>query len=109
MDNRKSFIIGLKSSKLLISEKKFLIKHKPWGIILFSRNIRNIAQLKKLTDQIRKIFNDNKYPILIDQEGGRVNRLKKFFKADKFTGEFFGNLYLKDKKKILYRIQKVYQ
>ena len=99
MDNRKSFIVGLKSTKLLTSEKKFLIKHKPWGIILFSRNIKNIEQLKKLTGQIRKIFNDKKYPILIDQEGGRVNRLKKFFKADKFTGEFFGNLYLKDKKK----------
>ena len=98
MDDRKSFIVGLKSTKLLIKEKKFLIKHKPWGIILFSRNIKNITQVKKLTDQIRKIFNDKKYPILIDQEGGRVNRLRKFFKADKFTGEFFGNLYLKDKK-----------
>jgi len=98
MDDRKSFIVGLKSTKLLNKEKKFLIKHKPWGIILFSRNIKNITQVKKLTDEIRKIFNDMKYPILIDQEGGRVNRLSKFFKADKFTGEFFGNLYLKDKK-----------
>ena len=80
MDDRKSFIVGLKSTKLLINEKKFLIKHKPWGIILFSRNIRNIAQVKKLTNEIRKIFNDKKYPILIDQEGGRVNRLSKFFK-----------------------------
>ena len=98
MDDRKSFIVGLKSTKLLIKEKKFLINHKPWGIILFSRNIKNITQVKKLTDEIKKIFNDKKYPILIDQEGGRVNRLGKFFKADKFTGEFFGNLYLKDKK-----------
>ena len=63
MDDRKSFIVGLKSTKLLISEKKFLVKHKPWGIILFSRNIKNITQLKKLTDQIRKIFNDKKYPL----------------------------------------------
>ena len=99
IDDRKSFIVGLKSNKLLIKEKKFLIKHKPWGIILFSRNIKNITQVKKLTDEIRKIFNDKKYPILIDQEGGRVNRLRKFFNADKLTGEFFGNLYLKDKKK----------
>jgi beta-N-acetylhexosaminidase len=99
IDERKSFIVGLKSNKLLIKEKKFLIKHKPWGIILFSRNIKNITQVKKLTDEIRKIFNDKKYPILIDQEGGRVNRLRKFFNADKLTGEFFGNLYLKDKKK----------
>ena len=99
MDDRKSFIVGLKSTKLLIKEKKFLIKHKPWGIILFSRNIKNIAQVKKLTDEIRKIFKDKNYPILIDQEGGRVNRLKKFFNADPLTSEFFGKLYLKDKKK----------
>ena len=99
MNDRKSFIVGLKSTKLLIKEKKFLIKHKPWGIILFSRNIKNITQVKKLTDEIRKIFNDKKYPILIDQEGGRVNRLRKFFNADKFTGEFFGNLYINDQKK----------
>ena len=45
------------------------------------------------------VFNDKQYPILLDQEGGRVNRLKKFFKADTFTGEFFGKLYLSDKKK----------
>ena len=44
MDDRKSFIVGLKSTKLLIKEKKFLIKHKPWGIILFSRNIKNIEK-----------------------------------------------------------------
>jgi len=42
---------------------------------------------------------------LIDQEGGRVNRLKKIFKADTLTDEFFGKLYLKDKKKfnLLYK------
>ena len=99
MDDRKSFIVGLKSTKLLIKEKKFLIKHKPWGIILFSRNIKSLNQTKKLTNQIKKIFNDKNYPILIDQEGGRVNRLKKIFNADPLTGEFFGKLYLKDKKK----------
>ena len=47
MDDRKSFIVGLKSTKLLISEKKFIIKNKPWGIIFFSRNIENITKVKK--------------------------------------------------------------
>ena len=47
MDDRKSFIVGLKSTKLLISEKKFLIKHKPWGIILFSRNIKKCVLARK--------------------------------------------------------------
>ena len=99
MNNRRSFITGIKSTTLSIKEKKFIQKYKPWGIILFSRNIKSMKQGKKLTDQIKKIFKDNNYPILIDQEGGRVNRLKKIFNADPFTGEFFGKLYLKDKKK----------
>jgi len=99
MNNRRSFITGIKSTTLSIKEKKFLHKYKPWGVILFSRNITSLRQARKLTDQIKKIFKDKNYPILIDQEGGRVNRLKKFFNTDPLTGEFFGKLYLKDKKK----------
>ena len=100
--NKRSFIIGIKSTTLSLREKKFLNYYKPWGIILFARNIKSIKQTKKLTDDIKKIFKDNKYPILIDQEGGRVNRLRKFINADTFTGEFFGKTYLKDKKKFDY-------
>ena len=102
MKNRRSFIIGIKSTTLSIKEKNFLQKYKPWGIILFSRNIESLKQTKKLTNQIKKIFKDKDYPILIDQEGGRVNRLKKIFNAELFTGEFFGSLYLKDKKKFFH-------
>ena len=93
MKNRRSFIVGLKSTTLKFKEKQFLRKYNPWGVILFSRNIKSIAQTKKLTDDIRKIFNDKKYPILIDQEGGRVNRLNNLIYSSNFTGEFFGNLY----------------
>ena len=98
MINRRSFITGIKSLSLSKKEINFLKIYKPWGIILFSRNIKSLKQTKKLTNQIKLIFNDKKYPILIDQEGGRINRLKKFFKANIFTAEFFGKLYLKDKK-----------
>ncbi len=99
MNNRRSFITGIKSTTLSLKEKNFIQKYKPWGVILFSRNIKSLKQTKKLTDQIKKIFKDKNYPILIDQEGGRVNRLKNFFNADPLTGEFFGKLYLNDKKK----------
>ncbi len=99
MNNKRSFITGIKSTTLSVKEKKFLQQYKPWGIILFSRNIKSLNQAKKLTNQIKKIFKDNNYPILIDQEGGRVNRLKKVFNTEPLTGEFFGKLYLKDKKK----------
>ena len=106
MNSRRSFITGIKSTSLSLKEKKFLQQYKPWGVILFSRNIESLKQTKKLTDQIKKIFNDKNYPILIDQEGGRVNRLKNFFNTDSLTSELFGELYLKDKKKFyaLYNI-----
>ena len=107
MNNRRSFITGIKSITLSVKEKKFLQQYKPWGVILFSRNITSLKQAKKLTDQIKKIFKDKNYPILIDQEGGRVNRLKKFFYAAPLTGEFFGKLYLKDKKKF-YNYYKIF-
>ena len=104
--NRKAFIVGIKSYKLSSKEKLFLKKFKPWGIILFSRNIKSIQQVKALTDNIKKIFKDKKYPILLDQEGGRVNRLNKIITFDNLTSEYFGNLFEKDKMKldIIYKL-----
>ena len=98
ISNRKAFIVGLKSHKLSNCEKIFLKKHKPWGVILFSRNIKSINQTKTLTDNIKKIFKDKNYPILIDQEGGRVNRLNKIISFDNLTSEYFGGLYEKNRK-----------
>ena len=61
---------------------------------MFSRNIINIKQAKRLTLSIRKIFKDRKYPILIDQEGGRVNRLKNIISFSNLTSEFFGKKFI---------------
>ena len=99
MKNRRAFIVGIKSLKLSTKEIFFLKKYKPWGVILFSRNIKSIKQTKNLTNSIKKIFKDKKYPILVDQEGGRVNRLKKIINFDNYTSEYFGNLFLNDKNK----------
>ena len=99
MNNRRSFIIGIKSTKLSNKEKKFINKYKPWGVILFSRNIKDIKQTFKLTSSIRKIFNDKKYPILIDQEGGNVNRLKNIISFDNMSSNFFGREFVKNNKK----------
>ncbi len=106
MNNRRSFIVGIRSIKLSLREKFFLKKYKPWGVILFSRNIRTIDQTIKLTKSIRKIFNDPKYPILIDQEGGRVNRLRNIISFDFFTSEFFGDKFVKDFKEfnLIYKL-----
>ena len=99
MNKRRAFITGIRTTYLLTIERNFLKKYKPWGVILFSRNIKSILQTKTLTSEIRKIFKDKNYPILIDQEGGRVNRFRKLFNADNFTGKYFGSLYKKDIKK----------
>ncbi len=98
MNNRRSFIVGIKSLKLSTKEKFFLKKFRPWGVILFTRNIKNISQTYKLTSSIRKIFNDKKYPILIDQEGGRINRLRNIISFDNLSSEFFGRKYIKNYK-----------
>ena len=101
--NRKAVIFGISSYQLKSAEKLILKKIKPWGIILFSRNIKNINQLKELIKDIKKIFDDKKYPILIDQEGGAVSRLNKILDSSIFSQSYFGNLFKKDKKNFNYK------
>ena len=96
---RRSFVVGIKGFYLTKKEIFFLKKYKPWGVILFSRNIKTIFQTQELTKSIKAIFNDCNYPILIDEEGGRVSRLKNFIDTSIFTHDFFGKLFTKDKKK----------
>ena len=104
--HRKSFICGIKSTKLSQNEYLFIKKNKPWGIILFQRNIKNLNQAKKLINSIKSLFNDPNYPIFIDEEGGRVSRIKNIVDNSIFTAKFFGDLYLKNKKKfdLFYKI-----
>ncbi len=97
--NHKAFVCGVKGTYLSNNEKDFLIKYKPWGIILFSRNIKTINQTKILTNSIKKIFKNDNYPIMTDEEGGRVTRVKKFIDSSIFTAKFFGDLYNKNNNK----------
>ena len=95
---KRAIIFGIKGYKLTNKEKYLFKRIKPWGIILFSRNIKNILQLKQLINNIKKLFNDKKFPILIDQEGGSVSRLNKIIDLSIFSQSYFGTLYRKDKK-----------
>ena len=105
--NRKAIIFGIKGYRLTNKEKKFFKKVKPWGVILFSRNIKDISQLKILVDDVKKTLRDKKYPVLIDQEGGTVSRLNKIINLSFFSQYFFGKLYDKDKK-LFYKVYKIY-
>ena len=88
--NRKALILGIKTYRLTNAEKSLFKKIKPWGIILFSRNIKNILQLKNLITEIKKVLNEKKYPILIDQEGGKISRLKRIIDLSVFSQDYFG-------------------
>ena len=93
----KAIIVSIKGTKLSKKEKILLSKHKPWGVILFKRNLKSVLQIKKLTYEIRKLSNNNKFPIMIDEEGENVSRLNNIINHN-ISANFFGSLYLKDKK-----------
>ena len=95
MIKRKAIIISILGTELTNDEKKLIKTHKPWGVILFKRNCKTAFQTKKLILNIRKVVQDKKYPILIDEEGIKVSRLSNFFK-NSFSQEYFGSLYKKD-------------
>jgi len=95
---RKAAIISISGTSLTQQETNIFKKDKPWGVILFRRNILSENQLKKLTTLIKVIMKDSKYPILVDEEGGRVTRLSNFLDNSPFNQKFFGDIYKKDKK-----------
>lgn len=69
-------IFGLSGLTLTDDERAFFRDSDPAGYILFGRNIENREQLRRLTDELRSIDGRANLPILIDQEGGRVARMK---------------------------------
>jgi len=71
----KAAIIGVAGLRLVAKEATLLRRHKPLGVILFARNVADPAQLRALTAEIRECLGHDA-PILVDQEGGRVARLK---------------------------------
>lgn len=72
----KSFICGVAGLTLTGEEREFLSREQPYGVILFARNIADPAQLAALTADIRACVTHPFANILIDQEGGRVARMK---------------------------------
>ena len=93
--NKKIFkpvIYGIKGISLNDEEKYFFSKNSCLGFILFARNIVDKNQVKKLTNSLREIMN-GEILILIDQEGGRVARLKTPHWKSYPTGQFFADIY----------------
>ncbi len=88
----KAIIISISGLALSKKEKKILLENKPWGLILFKRNIKSLNQLKRLILSIRKITKDKYFPILIDEEGGTVTRISRIIKHELYQ-KLFGDIF----------------
>jgi len=89
-------IYGCTGTDLTVAERNFFADAQPWGFILFARNVADRAQLRRLTGALREVVNDPMAPILIDQEGGRVARLKPPEWPQRPPAERFGDLFAKE-------------
>ena len=71
----RAFITGVSGLELNAAEREFIRAQRPWGFILFKRNIETPDQVANLVQELRKAVGEADAPVLIDQEGGRVQRL----------------------------------
>jgi beta-N-acetylhexosaminidase len=93
----RAFITGVSGAVLTDDERAFLREHRPWGFILFKRNIDNPAQVAALVRDLRDIAGRSNAPVLIDQEGGRVQRLSPPHWPAYPPGAVFSTLYDQDR------------
>jgi beta-N-acetylhexosaminidase len=70
----RAFITGIAGPALTDAERAFLREAQPWGLIVFARNVAGPDQLRRLTGEFRDTVGRDA-PVLVDQEGGRVQRL----------------------------------
>jgi beta-N-acetylhexosaminidase len=71
----RAFICGCAGTELDPAERDFMAAQQPWGLILFRRNVATPEQLRSLTAAFRDAVGRPDAPVLVDQEGGRVQRL----------------------------------
>ena len=93
----RAFIAGCSGHMLTDEEKSFFEEARPWGFILFARNCRDSGQIRALCQELRACIGRDDAPILIDQEGGRVDRLKPPEWPERPPMMRFGDLYKLDK------------
>ena len=89
----RAFITGVSGLELSAAEREFIRDERPWGFILFRRNIETKEQVSKLVREMRDAIGNPEAPVLIDQEGGRVQRLGPPHWPVYPPGAVFGTLY----------------
>src|ERR1041384_6901954 len=93
----RAFITGVSGRELDAAERRVITATRPWGFILFKRNIDTPDQVSALVRELRKCIGETDAPVLIDQEGGRVARLGPPHWPVYPPGATFGTLYDLDK------------
>jgi beta-N-acetylhexosaminidase len=88
----RAFITGISSAALRADEGAFLREAEPWGLILFKRNIETPDQVSELTSAFRTAVGRDA-PVLVDQEGGRVQRLGPPHWPSYPAGAAYGRIY----------------
>ena len=91
--NTRAFITGISGPELGATEREFIRSARPWGFILFKRNVETPEQVTRLVDELRKEVGEPDAPVLIDQEGGRVQRFGPPHWPAYPAGAVFGALY----------------
>ncbi|GAA6210533.1 beta-N-acetylhexosaminidase [Hyphomicrobiales bacterium 4NK60-0047b] len=94
--NRAAFISGVEGLSLLAHEKDFFRESCPLGLILFARNIESEPQIKRLIGDVRDAVGADDFWVLIDQEGGRVQRLRPPLFPNLPAARRYTELYKKD-------------
>ena len=92
-----AFISGCAGTTLTADEIAFFREARPWGFILFARNCVDAEQIRALTRALREAAGRPEAPILIDQEGGRVQRLGPPSWPAYPEGRLFGDLWARDR------------
>jgi beta-N-acetylhexosaminidase len=92
----KAFISGCASTSLTDDERALFAEARPCGLILFARNCQSVAQLRALTEDFRDVVESDNALVLIDQEGGRVQRLRPPRWRNMPPARVYGDLYLYD-------------
>ncbi|KQW27467.1 beta-hexosaminidase [Rhizobium sp. Root274] len=96
----KAMILGCLGQRLTADEKAFYRDERPWGFILFGRNIGEAEQVKDLVAEMRDTVGGSaQVPVLIDQEGGRVQRIREPIAPRYPSGAELGALYDVDAEK----------
>jgi len=97
MTESKAIIFGCSGTRFTDEEMAFFAGERPWGLILFARNIGEATEIADMTAQFRDIVGRADAPVFIDQEGGRVQRIRRPIAPDYPSGAVLGALYRKDR------------